>query len=90
MEGMFRELRRRVSTVQVDRRRRGAIATAAALFCLLALAATAASAMAETATYSAVEKIPVPPASNFAGSGGGDGWAVALSETAVYNVFHHE
>jgi hypothetical protein len=53
-------------------------------------AATAASAGAETATYSAIQTIPIPPASNFAGSGGGDGWAVALSETAVYNVFHHQ
>jgi hypothetical protein len=66
------------------------IATAlAALVCLFVFSATAASAQAETATYSAVETIPVPPASDFAGSGGGDGWAVALSETAVYNVFHH-
>jgi hypothetical protein len=60
-----------------------------ALVCLFGLGATAASAGAETATYSATQTIPVPPASNFAGSGGGDGWAVALSETAVYNVFHH-
>jgi Divergent InlB B-repeat domain len=49
----------------------------------------AASALAETATYSATETIPVPPASNYAGSGGGDGWAVALSPTQVFNVFHH-
>jgi hypothetical protein len=59
------------------------------LVCLSGFGATAASAGAETATYSATQTIPVPPASNFAGSGGGDGWAVALSETAVYNVFHH-
>jgi hypothetical protein len=56
---------------------------------LLACWAMAASAQAEVATYSAIETVPVPPASNFAGSGGGDGWAVALSSTAVYNVFHH-
>jgi hypothetical protein len=61
-----------------------------ALVCALACGGTAASAGAETATYSATQTIPIPPASNFAGSGGGDGWAVALSETAVYNVFHHE
>lgn len=42
-----------------------------------------------TSTYTAVETIPVPPASSYQGSGGGDGWAVALSSTAVYNVFHH-
>jgi Cutinase len=44
---------------------------------------------AGTATYSATQTIPVPPASTYAGSGGGDGWAVALSSGAVYNVFHH-
>jgi hypothetical protein len=60
-----------------------------ALVCLLGSGATATSAAAETATYSATQTVPVPPASNFAGSGGGDGWAVALSDKAVYNVFHH-
>jgi hypothetical protein len=44
---------------------------------------------AGTVTYTATQTIPVPPASTYAGSGGGDGWAVALSATAVYNVFHH-
>jgi hypothetical protein len=57
---------------------------------MFALTVTVASAAAETATYSATETIPVPPASDFAGSGGGDGWAVALSSNAVYNVFHHQ
>ena len=57
---------------------------------LLLVGAMSATAQAETATYSATETVPVPPASNFAGSGGGDGWAVALSSTAVYNVFHHQ
>jgi hypothetical protein len=67
-----------------------------ALVALLACAAclaTAASASAESAvysTYSAVQSVPVPPASNFHGNGGGDGWAVALSNEAVYNVFHHQ
>ena len=42
-----------------------------------------------TISYSASETIAVPPASSYAGSGGGDGWAVALSSTSVYNVFHH-
>jgi hypothetical protein len=41
-------------------------------------------------TYSATQTIPVPPASTYAGSGGGDGWAVALTPSAVYNVFHHD
>jgi hypothetical protein len=62
----------------------------AALICMFALALTAVAARAETATYSATQTIPVPPASDFAGSGGGDGWAVAFSNTAVYNVFHHQ
>jgi subtilisin family serine protease len=29
-------------------------------------------------------------AASFRGSGGGDGWAVALNGLAVYNVFHHD
>lgn len=62
----------------------------AAMLMLLLVVAMSATAQAETATYSATETVPVPPASNFAGSGGGDGWAVALSSTAVYNVFHHQ
>ena len=40
-------------------------------------------------TYTSVETIPVPPASNYAGAGGGDGWDVSLSSTQVFNVFHH-
>jgi hypothetical protein len=39
--------------------------------------------------YTSTETIPVPPASTYAGSGGGDGWGLALSSTSVYNVFHH-
>jgi Big-like domain-containing protein len=69
---------------------RGAAVAAVALACLFVLSVTVATAAAATATYSAIETVPVPPASNFAGSGGGDGWAVALSEAAVYNVFHHQ
>ena len=40
--------------------------------------------------YSAHESIPAPPASNFAGSAGGDGWGLAFTTAAVYNVFHHD
>lgn len=40
-------------------------------------------------TYAATQTIPVPPASAYQGSGGGDGWNIALSDRAVYNVFHH-
>ncbi len=46
-------------------------------------------ASAQTTTYSATETIPAPPASNYAGTGGGDGWALAFSATEVFNVFHH-
>jgi hypothetical protein len=38
----------------------------------------------------AVECIPRRAALSYSGSGGGDGWALALSSTAVYNVFHHD
>ncbi len=37
----------------------------------------------------AVECAPRGTASSYSGSGGGDGWAIALSQTSVYNVFHH-
>jgi hypothetical protein len=40
-------------------------------------------------TYSATETIPVPPASNFSGNAGGDGWGLVMSDTQVFNVFHH-
>jgi len=87
MDGHVGDPARTRGTNNVNRR----IALVLAAFAsLLACWAMAASAQAEVATYSAIETIPVPPASNFAGSGGGDGWAVALSSTAVYNVFHHQ
>ncbi|HST84370.1 MAG TPA: cutinase family protein [Kineosporiaceae bacterium] len=44
---------------------------------------------AGSATYSASQTIPVPPASTYGGSGGGDGWALAVGPTSVFNVFHH-
>src|SRR5579871_6159767 len=92
MKGRARASRRRATTsvgIKIGPGRK-ATAGAAGLLCLLALAFTASSALATTSTYTATETIPVPPASNFAGSGGGDGWAIALSEKAVYNVFHHQ
>ena len=48
-----------------------------------------ASAQAASTTYEATITIPVPPATNFAGSSGGDGWDVSLTPAGVYNVFHH-
>ena len=67
------------------------VGAAAAALCGALVLAGASSALADTqtTTYKATETFPVPPASSFAGSGGGDGWAVALSPTSVYNVFHH-
>lgn len=40
-------------------------------------------------TYTKRVTIPVPPASSFTGNSGGDGWAIALTPDAVYNVYHH-
>ncbi len=80
---------RRVSISRATGVRRPALL--ALLACVACLAA-AASAGAETAiysTYSAIQSVPVPPASSFHGNGGGDGWGIALSDEAVYNVFHH-
>jgi len=79
-----------------DKRHRRAPSTrhillgAATALAFAIMLATAATALAETATYSATETIPVPPASHFAGYSGGDGWGLALSEKYVFNVFHHQ
>lgn len=43
----------------------------------------------QTVTYTATQVIPIPPASNYQGSGGGDGWGIALNDDRVYNIFHH-
>jgi hypothetical protein len=55
-------------------------------------AAQAASPAAKgrSTTYSATATIPTPLPSEFAGSAGGDGWAVAPNATEVFNVFHHQ
>ena len=75
------------------RRRLGAVAAAFALGASLAVVGnviTATSSQAaETVTYTRDETIPIPPASTYSGSAGGDGWNVALSDTEVFNVFHH-
>ena len=52
--------------------------------CLL-LATTAAA-----ATYSEAKTLPVPPASTFSGTAGGDGWDLSVGTDRVYNVFHHD
>jgi hypothetical protein len=57
---------------------------------LMLVVAVLGGARADAATYSATQTIPVPPASNFSGSGGGDGWAIEHSPTEVFNVFHHQ
>jgi hypothetical protein len=70
--------------------RRCVMATVVASGGVLAASATQVGAdSSQQVTYVASIIIPAPPASNFAGSGGGDGWAVAMTPTAVYNVFHH-
>jgi hypothetical protein len=58
--------------------------------CGLTLATAGTASASEQTQYAGTETIPVPPASNFAGSGGGDGWAVGLTSDRVYNVFHHQ
>jgi hypothetical protein len=64
-------------------------ATAAFVCCGFTLATAGAAWASEPTIYTATESVPVPPASTFAGSGGGDGWAVGLTSDRVYNVFHH-
>lgn len=44
---------------------------------------------ADIVTYTAEVTIPVAPASDFAGTGGGDGWDISLTPDAVYHVYHH-
>lgn len=48
-------------------------------------------------TFTSTQTLPVPPASNYAGQGGGDGWGIALRPevdaqhpSTEYNVFHHD
>lgn len=40
-------------------------------------------------SYEQTADAALPPAANFTGSGGGDGWDLAFDDTNVYNVFHH-
>lgn len=61
------------------------IAAAATMVTFVVLLTGSASA----GVYTQVQTLPVPPASSFAASAGGDGWDVALSSTQVFNVFHH-
>ena len=76
------------------RRRLGILTAAVTVSASLAvlgatvIAATSAQA-ADQVIYQRDETIPVPPASTYTGSAGGDGWNVALSDTEVFNVFHH-
>ena len=56
----------------------------------LAAIPAASASTGQTVTYTATVTIPAPPASNYAGSAGGDGWAVAMTPAHVYNVFHHQ
>lgn len=64
----------------------------------VALAGSTSNDVSTTATYTATQTIATPPAADFAGNGGGDGWAVALTgsnpavfpQAEVFNVFHHD
>lgn len=84
------------STHLVGRLRRlGTFTAAAAALTVGASLAPASTATApapagEPVIYQRDETIPVPPASTYSGSAGGDGWNVALSDTEVFNVFHHQ
>ncbi|MEI7859047.1 MAG: hypothetical protein WCI26_04365 [Acidimicrobiales bacterium] len=52
-------------------------------------ASGAASQTSGTVVFTGQAQILAPPAANFSGSAGGDGWGLAFTKTAVYNVFHH-
>ncbi len=71
-----------------QRRRTSRLRSVGVASCV-AVGLAVAPATALGAAYSYTQTIPVPPASNYAGSAGGDGWAVAMTPAAVYNVFHH-
>ena len=83
-----------MGSTRTTRLRRGAIALAATGGLVLGGLTTAflspAAAAEETRDYTATQTIPVAPASSFAGSGGGDGWGLVMTPTAVYNVYHHD
>src|SRR5690242_14310100 len=70
-----------MSWTKSTRLRRGVIALVAVGGLIgggLAQAMTPAAA-ADTTDYTATQTIPVPPASTYAGSGGGDGWGLAMT-----------
>lgn len=69
--------------------RHAGLALAALTILLMVALVPGAGADNGTVTFTSTSTFPVPPVSNFTGSGGGDGWGVALTPTAVYNVFHH-
>ena len=62
----------------------------AAAFALLASIAAMGTSSAATVTFKEQVTIPVAPASDFASSGGGDGYDISLTPDAVYNVYHHQ
>src|SRR4051794_34882206 len=48
------------------------------------------AASASASVYSASQTLPVPPASNFSGSGGGDGWDVSWPTNKTSQAYHHQ
>ena len=71
------------------RMRRIAALVAAAAAVFTGAVTVAPPAVAGTTVYSVTQTIPVPPASNYTGTAGGDGWDVSMTPTSVYNIFHH-
>ncbi len=69
-------------------RRGSMVAVVAALAAAVPTIITGTSS-ADIVTYTAEVSIPVAPASNFAGTGGGDGWDISLTPDAVYHIYHH-
>ena len=78
-----RRLARRVGAFSAS------VAVAASLAVVGAITVATPAGADDTVVYERDVTIPVPPASTYSGSAGGDGWNVAFSDTEVFNVFHH-
>ena len=82
------------STIPSRSHRRGVLAPLALLVAGLAmilgsLSVAGADPVGSIATYSQTANAALPPATNFSGSAGGDGWGLVFTDTNVYNVLHH-
>src|SRR5437588_6740315 len=72
--------RRLRATSHVGHRRAVSVLVTLLVLGALSIALSVSGALASSTTYSESQVIPVPPSSSFAGSSGGDGWALALSK----------